>query len=404
MIITCSKLITCKASASAVIDKGAVFIFKGTIRAAGPAEDIIRRFPGHRMINLQNSVLMPGLINAHIHLELPPLSSGIASHTFPDWVLSLILAKKDLSEKDYTTAVADNISVLVKSGTTTVGEICTHGVSPALLKLNRLRAIVFHEIIGMGQRAQFRLPLWSRSTLVQAGCSPHSPYTVSEQILRSLSKLSRQRSIRIAVHLAESMDEIRLLQRKKSGIEKIYQFAKWDVSWAPKGSSPVEYLKRIGFLSPRLLAVHCVQLTERDIGLLKKSSTAVAHCPRSNRGLGVGRMPLKRILDAGITVGLGTDSLASVPTLSMWDEMRYAYKIHRQDGVSAEDIFKLATIGGAKALGMDKEIGTIQRGKKADLIAVPLPIKNTGDLYSDLLRETKSCMMTMVNGKILSIV
>ena len=112
-------------------------------------------------------------------------------------------------------------------------------------------------------------------------------------------------------------------------------------------------------------------------------------------------MPLKKFLDAGITVGLGTDSLASSPTLNMWDEMRYAYQIHRRDGISAEDIFRLATIGGAKALGLDKEIGTLEPGKKADIIAVPLPKKNTGDLYSDLLRETKSCIMTMVNGKIL---
>ena len=112
-------------------------------------------------------------------------------------------------------------------------------------------------------------------------------------------------------------------------------------------------------------------------------------------------MPLKQFVDTGITVGLGTDSLASVPTLNMWDEMRYAYQIHHRDGISAENIFKLATIGGAKALGLDKEIGTIEPGKKADIIAVPLPKKNTGDLYSDLLRETKSCIMAMVDGRII---
>ncbi len=112
-------------------------------------------------------------------------------------------------------------------------------------------------------------------------------------------------------------------------------------------------------------------------------------------------MPLKRLLDAGVTVGLGTDSLASVPSLNMWDEMRYAYRIHRRDGITPLEIFKLATISGAKALGLDKKIGTLEPGKKADIIAVPLPKKNTGDLYSDLLRETKSCIMTMVNGKIL---
>src|SRR5512143_4151231 len=154
------------------------------------------------------------------------------------------------------------------------------------------------------------------------------------------------------MHVAESKDEIRLLQRKKSGMEKLYQFAKWEPAWAPIGTSPFGYLERIGFLSSNLLAVHAVQVTDKDIELIKKSNVSVAHCPRSNKELGVGRMPLKKFLDAGITVGLGTDSLASSPSLNMWDEMRYAYRIHRSDGITVEDIFTIATAGGAKALGM----------------------------------------------------
>ena len=112
-------------------------------------------------------------------------------------------------------------------------------------------------------------------------------------------------------------------------------------------------------------------------------------------------MPLKKFLDARIPVGIGTDSLASAPSLSLWDEMRFAYQIHRRSGITPEDIFHLATLGGAKALGIEHEIGSLEPGKKADIIAVPLPRKNTGDLYSDLLRETKSCIMSMVNGKII---
>ena len=205
----------------------------------------------------------------------------------------------------------------------------------------------------------------------------------------------------LCMHIAESKDEIKLLKRKKSGLEKLYQFAKWDPAWAPAGKSSFDYLNRIGFLSPNLLAVHAVQVNDRDIALIKKSKTPIAHCPRSNYETHVGRMPLKKFLDAGITVGLGTDSLASSPSLSMWDEMRYALKIHKKDGITARDILGLATAGGAKALGLDKEIGSLEPGKKADLIAVPLPSKNTGDIYSDLIRETKSCIMTMVNGKII---
>jgi 5-methylthioadenosine/S-adenosylhomocysteine deaminase len=112
-------------------------------------------------------------------------------------------------------------------------------------------------------------------------------------------------------------------------------------------------------------------------------------------------MPLAGFLRAHIPVGLGTDSLASVPTLNLWDEMRYALRIHRTSGITAEDILRIATIGGAKALGMDKELGSLEPGKRADLIAVPLPSRDTGCLSSDLLRETKSCTMSMVNGKII---
>ncbi len=354
---------------------------------------------------------MPGLVNLHTHLELPPLFGTIKARTFPDWVLNLIRAKKDLVEDDYKAAAKKNIETLIRTGTTTTGEICTHGVSPVLLKQQGLRAVVYKEIISMsGPGANPALPHlvrfpsfppFSKGGLVQTGFSPHTPYTVSEPALRAINQLSKNKNIRLAMHIAESKDELKLLQGKETGLERLYQFAQWDLSWAPTGTSPFEYLNCIGFLSPNLLAVHAVQVTGEDIRLIKKSKISVAHCPRSNKELGVGRMPLKKFLDAGITVGLGTDSLASVPTLNMWDEMRYAYRIHRRDGISAKDIFELATIGGAKALGLDKEIGTLEPGKKADIIAVPLPKKNTGDLYSDLLRETKSCIMSMVNGKIL---
>jgi cytosine/adenosine deaminase-related metal-dependent hydrolase len=347
---------------------------------------------------------MPGLVNVHTHLEFPSLLESIRALTFPGWISNLIRSKRNLNEGQYASASRQNIKTLLQTGTTAIGEICTHGVSSSLLKQSGLRGFVFDEIIKMGPKdSKFKVssPKWLCSHLFHPGLSPHSPFTVSESLFRDISSLNRNKHFRLSMHVAESKDEIRLLQRKKSGLEKLYQFAHWNIDWAPRSTSSFEYLDRIGFLSPDLLAVHAVQVNAKDIDLIKKHRVSIAHCPRSNKELGVGRMPLKKMLDAGITVGLGTDSLASVPTLNMWDEMRYSYKIHKKDGVTAEDIFKIATVGGAKALGLDKEIGTLEAGKKADIIAVPLPKKNTGDLYSDLLRETKSCIMTMVNGKIL---
>ena len=398
MIITFAKLLTCKHPDNPIID-GALLINNGIIRTVGRAGPLLKRFPGQDVHRMQCAVIMPGLVNTHVHLELPSLLDSIRAQAFPDWVLKLIRAKKKIGKQDYVSAASENIHTLTRTGTTTVAEICTHAVSPALIKRIGLRAVVYNEIINMG--SSLLLSRRKDSALVKFGLSPHTPYTVSKTFLLDIIKLAQKKQLRLAMHIAESKDEIKLLQRKKSGLEKLYQFANWDLAWAPTGSSSFEYLSKIDFLSPALLAVHAVQVNDHDINLIKRSGASVAHCPRSNRELGVGRMPLKKFLDAGIAVGLGTDSLASVPTLNMWDEMRYAYRIHRRDSISAENIFRIATIGGAKALGLDKEIGTIEPGKKADIIAVPLPKKNTGNLYNDLLRETKSCIMNVVNGKII---
>jgi len=202
------------------------------------------------------------------------------------------------------------------------------------------------------------------------------------------------------MHVAETRDELLLFQQKKSGLERLYTAAGWDMILAPKARSSFELLRRIGILNPAFLAVHAVHVDDQDIALIKRSEASIAHCPRSNHEIGVGTMPLRKFLDARISVGLGTDSLASSPTLNLWDEMRYAYQVHRRSGVTLRDIFHMATLGGARALGMDQEIGSLEPGKKADIIALSLPRKNTGDLYSDLLRETNTCIMSMVNGHV----
>jgi len=389
---------TCRHPSTPIIN-GALVINKGMISAIGQADYILNRFPKRDVLRLQSAVVMPGLVNTHAHLELPQLLNSLRAQNFTDWVLNLVRATKKLSKQAYAAAVSENLQTLIQTGTTTVAEICTHAVSPAIIKKMGLRAVVYHEIINMGPRL---LVSGQRdSALVKFGFSPHSPYTVSQASLHDIEKYAKKRQRRLAMHVAESQDELNLLRGKKSRLEKLFKFAHWDPSSAPQGSSSFEYLDRVGFLSPRLLAVHAVQATDSDIRIIKKNNVSLAHCPRSNRELNVGRMPLKKYLDAGITVGLGTDSLASVTNLNMWDEMRYAFQLHRCDGITAEDIFKLATISGAQALGIDTEVGSLVPGKKADIIAVSMPKKNTGDLYSDLLRETKSCIITMVNGKIL---
>lgn len=365
---------------------------------------MVRKYPGHRIVRLKKAVVMPGLVNVHAHLELPPLLDHIQARNYTGWVLNLLRQKKHLIPRDYTSAAQRNVSSLLRSGTTTVADISTHGFSSPVLWKSGLRAVIFQELISMEQaprRVIIPRRLFRSSSRVRFGLSPHSPHTVSEAIMRAVRSYADRKHIGICMHVAETRDEMRLLQREKSDLERLYAAAGWELAMAPEARSSFELLSRIGILSPAFLAVHAVHADDRDIALIKRSGAAVAHCPRSNHALRVGHMPLRKMLDAGIPVGLGTDSLASVPTMSLWDEMRFAYKLHRKNGVSLKDIFHMATMGGAWALGMDHEIGSLEPGKKADIIAVPLPLRNTGDIYSDLLRETESSIMTMVKGKII---
>ena len=404
MIITAQKLL-CTHKHGPPLDRGAIVINRGSILAAGHADAILKKYPGHSIVRLANVALMPGLINSHTHLELPPLLDTIRSRTFSQWVLNLIKAKQKLDSSDYSITTQRNIRSLIMQGTTTVGEICTHDASPAFLKQSGLRAVIYKEIIVMDPLQDITSRLASflsrPSSLIRYGLSPHTPYTVSEHALHEIKTFSRQKGIPLSMHVAESRDELRMLQRKKSGLSELYRMAGWSIDWAPSGSSSFEYLHRIGLLSPLLLAVHAVHITDKDIAAIKRSGVSIAHCPRSNSEINAGKMPLKKLLYAGIPVGLGTDSLASSPSLNMWDEMRYAHKVHCRDGITPQDIFMVATIGGARALGLSADVGSIEPGQRADLIAVSLPEKDSGDIYSDLLRETKSCIMTMVNGKVL---
>ncbi len=363
---------------------------------------MMRKYPGHRIVRLEQAVVIPGLVNVHTHLELPLLLDDIRAQNYTDWVLNLLEKKKLLTRHDYTAAAHRNIASLIRSGTTTVAEISTHGVSPLVLRKSGLRTVVYHEIIFMREDLSSlafprRGPV---SRLVQYGLSPHSPHTVSEPALRAIHQISSKKHLRLCMHVAETREETLLLQRRKSSLERLYAAAGWDMIRAPKARSSFEYLQRLGVLGPSFLAVHAVQADNSDIALIKRSRAGIAHCPRSNHEIGVGTMPLRKFLDARISVGLGTDSLASSPSLNLWDEMRYAYQVHRRSGVTPQDIIHMATLGGARALGMDKEIGSLEPGKDADIIAISLPRKKTGDLYSDLLRETNTCIMSMVNGHV----
>jgi cytosine/adenosine deaminase-related metal-dependent hydrolase len=384
------------------LEDHALLVRGSSIAAIGQRDRIIQTHSRDRIMRFEHGVLLPGLVNLHAHLELPALNTSHRSNGYASWVLSLLEAKAGLTVQDYISAARNNVRELIHSGTTTVAEISTHNVSPAVLKKSGLRAVVYHEIISMRPGSAVAFVPWRRdTTLIRHGLSPHSPHTVSEQALDFLHQYAKEHRLPLCMHVAESKDELLLFQGRKSGLDKLYAAAGWDRAWAPRAGSPFQYLDRLGMLGTGFLAVHAVQAGADDISIIARTGASVAHCPRSNRTLRVGTMDLRAMLDAGVSVGLGTDSLASSPTLNLWDEMRAAYIMHRLRGLTPADILNMATRSGAEALGMLQRIGTLEKGKQADCIVLPLPRKDTGNLCSDLLRETKSSIMTMVNGKVL---
>ena len=218
--------------------------------------------------------------------------------------------------------------------------------------------------------------------LVEWGVSPHATYTVSQALYGEVARFARRSGLRMATHVAESKTEVRLLASGSGPLVLFYKAVSLMTGrrWRLPGVRPVQYLAAAGALGPDLLAVHAVQLDGDDIATLAQSGTAVAHCPRSNLRLHCGAAPVAELRAAGITVGLGTDSLASNDSLDMLAEMRAALEVSRgrapQEGVPAllpSEVLQMATLDGARALGWDHLVGSLEPGRLADLIAVQLP-------------------------------
>jgi 5-methylthioadenosine/S-adenosylhomocysteine deaminase len=232
---------------------------------------------------------------------------------------------------------------------------------------------------------------WKGHELITPAIAPHAPYTVSEEHLRAAKAFSDRTGAPIVTHISETKREV-------------------DDSLKAKGASPVDYLARIGFLGNRVIAAHVVWPNPGELEVLKRADVGVVHNPQSNMKLASGVAPVPKMIEEGLRVGLGTDGAASNNDLNMWEEMDTVAKLHKVFSgdpkvISAEEAFELATIRGAQALHLEKEIGSIEKGKRADLVIVErdslnqIPLYN---IYSDLVYATKASdvQTVIINGKI----
>jgi 5-methylthioadenosine/S-adenosylhomocysteine deaminase len=314
----------------------------------------------------------------------------------------------------YGASAREGADVLVREGVTCVADVTTSGASVTALRAAGLRGVVFQELLGLDpHQAEHRLATCeeavrslvaaSQGSLVSVGISPHAPYSLSERLLAMCAGFLRSTGLPATTHVAESPEEVTYIGLGIGPLatELLPAVGRHAPSHRICGESPVAFLDRVGLLSERLLAAHAVQVARSDLDLLRARNVAVAVCPRSNHHLRVGYPPLPRYLASGLRVGLGTDSLASNDSLSLWDELRFALTLYGGT-VTPRQLITMATLGGATALGLGSQIGSLEAGKRADVVAVALDRFDESDPYEVLLRQAsaKAVILAMVDGTV----
>ena len=366
------------------LSDGAVAIAGGRIRAVGRWSDL-RRHGAGSPVDLGESVLLPGLVNAHCHLDYTAMAGQLAPpQSFSAWIKNITELKGDWSRADFARSWRRGAEMLLQSGTTVVGDIeSAPDLLPEMWQATALRVFSFIELTGVKSRRPPREILEAALATIatlprgrhRAWLSPHAPYSTTPELLRRCGAAARQRRWRLATHVAESDEEYAMFMSRRGPMSAWLARNGRDLSDCG-GVSPVQHLARQRLLSDRLLAVHANYLAPGDADLLARHGTHVVHCPRSHAYFGHRPFPVTALLQRGVNVCLGTDSLATVQTrqqepvaLDLFAEMRAFSQTH--PAWSPDAILRLSTVNGARALGLAGRAGEIRPGAWADLIAVP---------------------------------
>jgi 5-methylthioadenosine/S-adenosylhomocysteine deaminase len=355
----------------------------GRITWVGPRADAPA---GGADVDLGDAILMPGLVNTHCHLELTMMRGFLDGLPFREWLSRLTRARMAVLTPDMLLDAARlGVDEGLSAGITTFADTGDSGAGFDAMLERGVRGICFREVFGPspaqcdGAIAELRgkvAAMRARETpLVRAGVSPHAPYTVSDPLFRATAALAAEESYPLAVHVAESAIESELVVHGTGPFADGLRAR--GIGVAPRGRTPVALLASLGVLDVGPLLIHCVRVDARDIGDIVAHDCGVAHCPASNARLAHGVAPLADLLAAGARVGLGSDSVASNDRMDLLDEARlaslFASAREQCDTVlPAGRALSLATLGGARALGLEGEIGTLEVGKAADLAAFPL--------------------------------
>jgi 5-methylthioadenosine/S-adenosylhomocysteine deaminase len=402
------------------IRDGAVLVGgDGRIAAVGPRA-AIEPPEGAEIVELGEAALLPGLVNVHAHPELALFRGALEDLRFRDWILRLVGTRRaTLRDADFELAARWTLVECLRAGITTVAATEASAASLGALKEAGMRGLVYREVFGPDPavaddaladlRAAVDRLRGEETELVRLGISPHAPYTVSDALFAAAGRYACDEGLPIAVHAGESIPERDLVTA--GGGDFAPGLRARGIATPVRGRSTVEMLDRLGVLAARPLLIHCVLLDFDDMVRLVDHGCAVAHCPVANARLGHGIAPLSELREAGVRVGLGTDSVGSNNRLDLLEEARIASLLHRgrlasHGFLAPDELLRLVTVDGARALGLEDRIGTLEPGKDADLCAVSLVaphVRPVHDPVAALFHAARGTdvVMTMVRGRVL---
>ncbi len=373
-------------SSPEIVD-GAIAVDGQKIVSVGNRNTLLEQFPEAATRELGESVIIPGLVNAHSHLELTAMRGFLEDEAadFFAWLRKLTRARLDrMTADDLRVSASWGACEAARAGVTCVADASDAALQSmtALCDVG-LRGVVFQESFGPDPRlAQENFEklttkiadLRERETLlVKAGVSPHAPYTVCSQQLHMISEFALDQKLPLMMHAAETEMEVLFLREGRGPFAEGLRSR--GIEWRAPGVSTIQYLYDAGVLETMPLLAHCIRVDEADLETIKQTETRVAHCPKSNAKLGHGVAPFAKMVEKGIQVGLGSDSVASNNTCDLLEEARFALLLARSGGscdLNSDDILRAATLGGAHSLGLAGQVGELKEGLQADFAVVSL--------------------------------
>jgi 5-methylthioadenosine/S-adenosylhomocysteine deaminase len=391
-----------------VLEDGAVAIRGERIVAVGPARELRARYRARRLVDARGGIVLPGLVNTHTHAPMV-LFRGIADDlALMEWLEKFIFPAeaRNVTAEFVRWGTALACLEMIRSGTTTFCDMYYfEDVVAEVAAEAGMRGVLGETIIdfptpdsktptdALAYTEKF-IARWKGSPLVVPAVAPHASFTNRAESLVAARALADRHGVPFVIHLSETRDEERQMQQKY-------------------GMSSTAWLEKLGVLAPRVVANHCVHLSPEDMAILRRRGVGVTHNPESNMKLASGLAPVPRLLELGIAVGLGTDGAASNNDLDMFEAMDFAAKLHKHGSgnptmLAAERVIELATLGGARVLGLADQIGSLEPGKRADLIVVDtrapraVPLYN---VYSHLVYALKGSDVrtSIINGKVVMI-